>query len=534
MLTILFFSLFLIMLTSYFLYGSFLSKNFQIDDSRQTPSHTMNDGVDYVPAPRAVLFGHHFSSIAGAGPIIGPIIAGISFGWLPVLLWIVIGSIFIGGVHDFSVLVSSMRHRGDSIANIAGRYINERGRKGFFVFVWFALIYVIAIFTDITAETFVENGGIATSSILYIFLAILFGLSIYKFKITPFIGSLIFVSFVFVGIWLGQLMPITLPSKKMWSIILLIYCFFASVLPVWFLLQPRDYLSSYLLYASVLAGILGILSGRFDIKFSSFKGFNSPQGEYLFPMLFITVACGAISGFHSLVASGTTSKQISKESHAKFIAYGGMLFEGIVALIALSGVMMFGGEFLKDKGPIQIYSIAMGKFFEKIGLSENFGSAFGFLALSTFVLTTLDTAARIARFILQEFMGGIGKVNRYLATFLTLILPAVLVFMKFKDQSGNLIPAWKAIWPAFGTSNQLLAALALLTIYAWTRKNRWKNIHILFPMIFMFLTTLTALFILILKFKFSVVGIIAVILFLLAIFLLFDTGFSMVYNKKHE
>jgi len=534
LLTIIFFILLLIIILFYFVYGSFLSKNFHIDDSRPTPSQTMGDGVDYVPAHKAVLFGHHFSSIAGAGPIIGPIIAGISFGWLPAMIWIVIGSIFIGGVHDFSVLTASIRHRGDSIANIARRYINERGRKLFLLFVWFALIYVIAIFADITAETFVDNGGIATSSIFYILLAILFGLSIYKFKLQMFKVSTIFVILVFLGIWFGQFLPVTLPSKKIWTVILLVYCFFASVLPVWFLLQPRDYLSSYLLYASVLAGIVGILCGRFDIKSSAFKGFHSAEMGYLFPILFITVACGAISGFHSLVASGTTSKQISRESHARFIAYGGMLLEGIIALIALSGVMMFSGDFLKGKQPMEVYSLAMGNFFKKIGLSSNFGTAFGFLAVSAFVLTTLDTATRIARYVLQEFLGGIEKVNRFFATFITLIIPTILVFLEFKDPSGKVIPAWKAIWPAFGTSNQLLAALALLTVYAWLRRNKWKTLHVLFPMIFMLITTLTALVLLILKFKFSIVGVIAILLFLLAVFLLFDTVFPGVYNKKNE
>lgn len=530
MLTLLFLLLLLIIIVFYYLYGSFLSRVYHIEDSRQTPSHTMGDGVDYVPAHKAVLFGHHFSSIAGAGPIIGSIIAGLSFGWIPTVIWIVIGSVFIGGVHDFSVLTASMRHKGESIANMARTYINERGRMLFLSFVWLALVYVIAIFTDITAETFTANGGIATSSIFYILLALLFGTFIYKFKTPMFITSIFFVLFVFLGIWGGQMLPVVLHSKKLWAVILLTYCFLASVLPVWFLLQPRDYLSSYLLYTSVLAGVLGIILGGFDIKFSGFKGFHSEIG-YLFPILFITVACGAISGFHSLVASGTTSKQISKESHAKLIAYGGMLLEGVVALIALSGVMMFNENFLKGKQPLEIYSNAMGNFFKKLGLPEGYGNAFGFLAISVFVLTTLDTATRIARYVLQEFIGGIGKVNRYFATALTLVLPSILVFIEFKNPSGKTIPAWKAIWPAFGTSNQLLAALALLTIYAWLRKNKWKSIYVLIPMTFMLITTLTAIFILIIKFKISIVGIIAIFLFILAVFLLFDTVFPMFYNK---
>lgn len=523
MLSLLFLILLFLFGIAYFSYGRFISRTLGINDSNPVPSHLMMDGVDYVPTHRLVLFGHHFSSIAGAGPVLGPIIAGVAFGWLPPLLWIVLGSIFIGGLHDFSVLTVSMRHRGESIANIAGIYMGERARRFFMLFVWFALLYVMTVFTDITAETFVKNGGVASSSILYILLALLFGLSLYRLKIPLKLASFIFVPLVFAGIWAGQKVPFVLASKKVWYFILLFYCFFASILPVWVLLQPRDYLSSYLLYASVLMGACGILAGNFEIKSTPFKGFSSPETGSLFPILFITVACGAISGFHSLVASGTSPKQISKESDARFIGYGGMLLEGVVAIIALSGVMVFSEEILKNKDPMQIYSLAMGNFFMKTGLQEDLGKSFGLLAISAFVLTTLDTATRIARYVLQELTGGVQKTNRYLATVASLILPIILLFIKFKDKSGRVIPAWKAIWPVFGTTNQLLAVLAFLTVISWLTREKKRILPAILPAGLMVLTTLTALIILIIRFKFSPVGIISSLLLVLAIFVIVET-----------
>lgn len=492
----------------------------------------MNDGVDYVPTHRAVLFGHHFSSIAGAGPIVGPIIASIAFGWLPALIWIIVGSIFIGGVHDFSAMVASVRHRGRSIADIAHEYLGSKARKLFLVFVWLALIYIIVVFVDLTAATFVEDNGVATSSILYIFLAVAFGLSIYKWRVNLFRASLFFVPLVFIFIFAGQYLPIDLHKvaylsanpNKAWAIFLIAYCFIASVLPVWLLLQPRDYLSSYLLYASVIFGIAGIVLGDTNIHYPPFLTFNSPALGFLFPILFITVACGAISGFHSLVASGTTSKQLSRERDTLLIGYGGMLVEGLVAIIAITTVaILSAGDNLLKQQPLIIYASGMSRFFSAVHLNPDYGFKFGLLALSAFILTTLDTATRIGRYVFEELFRVSGSKVRFLSTLATVAIPSILVFIDFKDVHGNIVPAWKIIWPLFGATNQLLGALALLVLYVWLRKKGVTSLFLLIPMIFMLSVTLTSLFILILKYGANFLGIIACLLFALALFLIYET-----------
>lgn len=520
----------LIFLIAYISYGRYLGRKYKLDDGNNTPSHIMFDGVDYVPTNKIVLLGHHFSSIAGAGPIVGPILAGIAFGWLPALLWIVLGCIFIGGVHDFSALTASIRHNARSIADIAKEYLTERARKLFLLFVWLALVYIIIVFIDLTAETFVKDGGIATSSLLYVILAFLFGLSIYRWKLSLVKASAIFVPLIFLGIIIGQELPVEITTfglmdpQKAWSIILLIYCIVASILPVWILLQPRDYLSSYLLYVSVLVGSAGLLLGDIKISYPSFVTFHSPALGYLFPILFITVACGAISGFHSLVASGTTSKQLNKEKDALLIGYGGMLIEGLVAVIALSAVIMISKDSDIAKGqPLLIFSNAMGKFFSSIHLKEEYGSKFGLLALSAFILTTLDTATRIGRYVLQELFKISGARARLAATMATVFIPFLLLFVEFKDAKGNILPAWKIIWPLFGSTNQLLGALALLIIYVWLKTKKIPSFFLLIPMIFMLAITLSSLMMLILKYKFQLIGIIAILLFILAIFLVLET-----------
>ncbi len=517
-------------LIAYVTYGKSLSRRYKLNNDNNTPSHTMYDGVDYVPTNKIILLGHHFSSIAGAGPIVGPILAGIAFGWLPTLIWIILGCIFIGAVHDFSALIASIRHNARSIADIAKEYLSARARKLFLLFVWLALIYIIIVFVDLTAETFTKDGGVATSSLIYIILAFLFGLSIYRWKFSILKSSLIFVPLVFIAIVVGQELPITispfliLEPQKTWSILLLIYCAIASILPVWVLLQPRDYLSSYLLYASVAVGVGGLLVGNIKISYPSFITFNSPLLGYLFPILFITVACGAISGFHSLVASGTTSKQLNKEKDALLIGYGGMLIEGIVAVIALSAVIMIAKDSTIAKSqPLFIFSNAMGKFFSSIHLKEEYGIKFGLLALSAFILTTLDTATRIGRYVFQEFFNISGARARIAATLATIALPFVFIFVDFKDATGNVVPAWKIIWPLFGSTNQLLGALALLIIYVWLRIKKIPSFFLLIPMIFMLAITLSSLFLLILKFQYQLIGIIAVLLFILAIFLVYET-----------
>jgi carbon starvation protein len=512
---------------AFFFYGRFLEKRYDIDDNRATPSHADYDGVDRVPANKVVLLGHHFSSIAGAGPIVGPIIAAVAFGWLPVLLWVILGCIFIGGVHDFSALVASVRHRARSIAEIAKEYMSPVAYKLMLAFIWLSLIYVLTVFMDLTAATYVENGGVATSSVLYIILAICFGLSIYRLKVPILFSSLIFVPLVFLSVWIGQLIPISselMPTiirnnpAKTWSILLVAYCFIASTTPVWILLQPRDYLSSFMLYACVLGGFLGILLGGFQINYPAFSGWSAPGLGPLFPILFITVACGACSGFHSIVSSGTSSKQLDRESDARTIGYGAMLLEGIVAVVSLATVAMLAkGDTLTAKMPLAIYGAGMGRFLSVLGLPEKLGSSFGLLALSTFILTTLDTATRLSRYIFEEFFSLKGAHTRYLSTAATLILPTIFVLLTLKGPDGNPVPAWKAVWPIFGATNQLLAGLAMLAVAVWLKKSGRKIAFILGPMVFMNVMTIWALILLLKQYRLSTIGVIAAILLLLAL-----------------
>ena len=537
--------------SAYLLYGRFLSKRYQIDDNRPTPSHTDYDGIDRVPAHKAVLLGHHFSSIAGAGPVVGPVIATAMFGWLPVLLWVILGAIFIGGVQDFSVLIASVRHKARSIAEIAKEYMSPLAYKLLLAFIWLSLIYVLTVFTDLTAATFVADGGVATSSIIFMALAVGFGIFVYRLKFSVLRSSLIFVPLVFVAVWLGQLIPIrpeTVPAviagnpAKTWDLLLIAYCFVASTTPVWILLQPRDYLSSFLLYASVAGGLLGILfgasSGKFSVEFPAFSGWISSDGQSLFPILFITVACGACSGFHSVVASGTSSKQLNKETDAKAIGYGAMLIEGIVAVVAIITVAIVSQ--LPSNDPQQTYAIGMSKFLSIFGIPENLGRSFGLLALSTFILTTLDTATRLSRYIFEEFFKLKGPRWRYLSTAATLVLPSIFVLITLRDAQGNTMPAWKMIWPVFGATNQLLAGLVLLVIAVWLKKTGKKTAFVLIPMVFMNVMTIWALVLLLKEAALllyrqhiiSPVGCIAAVLLVLAVVVIIE-AFRTVLHISH-
>jgi carbon starvation protein len=517
---------------AYAVYGRFLARRYELDDTHPTPSHTDYDGIDRVPAHKAVLLGHHFSSIAGAAPIVGPIIASLAFGWLPVVLWIILGSIFIGAVIDFSSLVASIRHNARSIAEIARQYMSPVAYRLLLAFIWLTLVYVLTVFADLTATTFTDDGGVATSSLIFIALAIAFGLAINKMKIPLLRASLLFVPLVFLAVWAGQKLPISadlIPEiiagepKKTWALILILYCFVASTTPVWILLQPRDYLSSYLLYASVISGFVGILIGGFTIQYPAFTTWSVPATGTLFPILFITVACGACSGFHSIVASGTSSKQLNKESDGKAIGYGGMLLEGLVAVIALATVIMLPkGDQLTLKAPLVIYGRGIANFLSAMGIPENLGFSFGLLALSAFILTTLDTATRLGRYIFEELFNLKGKSSRYVSTFATLLLPAIFVLINLKDSQGNLIPAWKAIWPVFGACNQLLAGLVALVIAVWLKKTGRKLGFILGPVFFMNIVTIWALVLLLRNYRFSAVGIIAAVLLLLALVLIVE------------
>ncbi len=523
MLTVLFYIAVAVIIAGYIFYGNFLERTLKINFKKKTPAHTLRDDMDFVPAPMPVLFGHHFSSIAGAGPVVGPIIAAMAFGWLPALLWVLLGGIFIGGVHDFTSLVASIRHQGRSIAELANKYLTKRIFKLFLLFMWLTLVYVLTVFIDMTASTFAADGTVASASIQFIVLAVLFGITLYKLKVPTLWASFIFVPLTFFSVYLGSIFPAMAPmtlfgsTGKFWSMVLILYSFTASILPVWFLLQPRDYLSSFLLYASVIAGIIGISFGGFHVQYPAFIGWTSSEGT-LFPFLFVIIACGAVSGFHSIVAGGTTSKQIAHKKDARPIAYGGMLVETLVAVIALGTIMMFShSAVLAAKQPMIIYGNGIARFLGMFGVPSAIGFSLGLLALSTFLLTTLDTATRLGRYIFEEFFGTKGSNIRYLSTFLTLLLPTIFSMITLHDAHGVAVPSWKAIWPVFGTSNQLLAALTLLVISVWLAKNKIKNWFTVIPMIAMFIITLWALAILILQYQLSLVGGIAAVLFVLAL-----------------
>ncbi|KUO51254.1 MAG: carbon starvation protein CstA [Desulfitibacter sp. BRH_c19] len=473
-------------LIAYVTYGAWLAKQWGIDPTKPTPAHSQCDNVDYCPAKSPVLLGHHFSSISGAGPIVGPIAASI-FGWVPVALWIIVGSIFVGGVHDFGSLLASVRHGGKSIGEVIETNIGKTGKKLFAIFAWLTLILVVAAFLNITANTFVSTPSAGTASILFIFLAMAFGYALNVKKMGLVVTTVLGIGLLLLCIYLGQLLPLAL-SASTWMYLLIVYIFVASVLPVWLLLQPRDYLNSFLLYAILGGAVIGIVMLNPQLEMATYNGF-SVNNTYLFPMLFVIVACGAISGFHSLVGSGTTSKQLNNEKDAKLVGYGSMLIEGVLALVALITAAYLLGPKLTELlagGPINVFADGIGNFLVVFGIKFEIGKQFGALALSAFALTSLDTATRLGRFIFQEYFIADGNEkavlgNRFVATGITVFIGGLLAFR-----------GWALIWPMFGTANQLLAALSLITVAVWLKKSGKNNKMLTIPTIFMFAATLIA------------------------------------------
>jgi carbon starvation protein len=528
----------LLFLIAYVTYGSYLAKQWGVDPKRKTPAHALRDDIDYCPANAKVLLGHHFSSIAGAGPITGPIAAAI-FGWLPVYLWIVLGSIFVGGVHDWGSLLASVRHDGKSIGEVIRVNIGEKGKMLFNIFAYLTLILVVAAFTDICASTFafdpakpelISGARAGTASVLFIFLAMAFGFLVYRKGANLALSSIIGVVLLFACIWVGYQFPILKLSKLAWDVVLIVYIFAASTLPVWFLLQPRDYLCSFLLYAMLAGAIIGVIIVRPSMAIPASVGFAVGEGiktQYLFPMLFVTVACGAISGFHSLVGSGTSSKQLNSEKDTKLVGYGAMLIEGVLAIIALITV----GYVIGAKGtPAQIFAGGVSDFMSNFGIPVSVGTVFVILAFSAFALTSLDTATRLGRYLFQEMAAkDDGKKsflsNMYVSTAITVGLSAILLTYGYKN-----------IWPIFGSANQLLAGLSLLAVSAWLAKSGKKNFMTVIPMVFMFAVTLTAL-VLVCRNNFAggnvIIGSIAAILFILAIILI-ATTINTFYGKKSK
>ncbi|MEI3246705.1 MAG: carbon starvation protein A [Lachnospiraceae bacterium] len=513
-----------VLVCGYIFYGGWLCKQWGVGESNQpTPAHRMEDGVDYVPAKAPVLMGHHFSSIAGAGPITGPIGAAM-FGWLPVTLWVLIGGIFFGGVHDFGALFASIRHDGQSIGEVISANMSRRAKRLFIIFSYLTLILVVAAFASIVASTFgatvdeatgaidVAASGtqasVAMVSILFILIAIVFGFCVYRRNVPMGIASVIGVIAIVVIMAVGMnFHPIYLTTKT-WMIIVGIYIAVASVTPVWILLQPRDYLSSFLLYAMMAVALVGVVLSHAQLggadglpAVTSFAVDNGNGVQYMFPVLFTTVACGAISGFHSLVSSGTTSKQLDKETDAKPIAYGGMLLECVLAVVTICAIN-FAYKYNAANpdsaltGATAIFGGGIANMYSMFGQhTVNVLRTLLVLTYSAFCLTSLDTATRLARFMFQEFWLEPGQtpkdikegwkkvmVNPYFATILTVVLGIIL------GMTG-----YSKIWGLFGAANQLLAGIGLLAVATWLGNAGKNNKMFLLPMAFMIVVTIASL-----------------------------------------
>ena len=504
-----------ILVVGYIFYGGWLAKQWGVDDTKTTPAHELEDGMDYVPAKAPVLMGHHFSSIAGAGPINGPIQAAV-FGWVPVVLWILIGGIFFGAVHDYGALFASIRHKGQSLGEVVAVNIGERAKKLFLVFSYLTLILVVAAFASIVASTFNgftaegapndANAAVAMISILFIIMAIIFGLAVYRrgapLSVATVLGVIGIVLCLVVGL---NFHPIYL-SNNTWMWIIGVYILIASVAPVWILLQPRDYLSSFLLYGMMVIAFVGVVGAGImgqntALEIPMFTEWKDPMTGLgtMFPALFVTIACGAISGFHSLVGSGTTAKQLDHERDAKPIAYGGMLIECALALISLSAVSFIWQDYLDGlRTPTQVFATGISKMVASIpGLAatQPTVSALLVLTVSAFCLTSLDTATRLARYMFQEFWLKPGETYKDVTGIkATLCNPLVATAITVVLGVGLGMTGYGKIWPLFGAANQLLAALALLTVCAWLGNIGRNNKMFYLPMGFMLVVTLVSLF----------------------------------------
>ncbi len=497
-----------VLLLAYIFYGRWIAKKWGIDPKRKTPAYEQRDGVDYEPAPRSVVFGHQFASIAGAGPINGPIQAAI-FGWVPVLLWVLIGGVFFGAVQDFTSMYASVRNKGRSIGYIIEKYIGKTGKKMFLLFVWLFCILVVAAFADIVAGTFMgytvtegvrganitANGAVATTSMMFIMFAIALGLLLKYTKLPAAVNTVIAIAMLVGAVVIGLNFPMYLPLNA-WHILVFVYIFIASVVPVWLLLQPRDYLNSYLLVAMILAAVVGVFVANPTINLPAFTSFNV-DGNYLFPILFVTIACGAVSGFHSLVSSGTASKQIKNEKDMLPVSFGAMLLESMLAVVALIAVASFATGEASAQGletPAQIFAGAVAGFLTKMGLPNDVVFTLITLSISAFALTSLDSVARVGRLSFQELflddsikdenIGPVRKVltNKYFATCITLALAFGLTLVGYKN-----------IWALFGASNQLLSVFAFLACAVFLKRKKKVRWFLYIPLGVMMAVTFTAL-----------------------------------------
>lgn len=537
-------------IAAYLLYGRWLVKKWGIDPNAKTPAYTKEDGQDYIPAPKGVVFAHQFSSITGAGPVTGPIIAAM-FGWLPALLWILIGGVFFGAVHDFGAMYASVKNEGKSIGLIIEKYIGKSGKRLFLAFSWIFSVLVIAAFADIVASTFngfkpdgtssLPNAAAASISMLYIVVAILFGLFLKYVKPNQkvtFIAGLVLFFAMLAG---GMAVPIY-AGKMTWLLVVFIYIFFAAVVPMWILMQPRDYLSAFLLISMIICAVVGVIVKHPTMNLPAFTGFNV-GGKYLFPTLFVTIACGAISGFHSLVSSGTSSKQVRNEKDILPTSYGAMLVESLLAVIAVvvAGSVAVNGK-LPNATPFVIFSSSIAGALTSMGLPSNVAMCFMTMCVSALALTTLDTVARIGRMSWQELFSNADEKgmaqsnllnNKYLATVVTLVFGFLLSLGGYNN-----------IWPLFGSANQLLGALVLIALSVFLKMTNRKGFMLWIPMFMMLIVTFTALVIAtygILNKLFFTGGfvfltdglqlIVALLLMILAIMVAFH-GFKKLFGKE--
>lgn len=489
----------------YLLYGRWLAKTWGIDPEAKTPAYELQDGIDYEPADTSIIFGHQFASIAGAGPINGPIQAAV-FGWVPVLIWILVGGVFFGAVQDFSAMYASVKNKGRTIGYIIEQYIGVLGKKLFLLFCWLFCILVVAAFADVVAGTFngfaesgdhiVANGSVATTSMLFIIEAVALGLILRYAKLNKWVNTALAIVLLIIGVCVGLSLPIFIKTGT-WHIIVFLYILVASVVPVWALLQPRDYLNSYLLIFMIVASVVGVIFTNPSINLPAFTGFYVEGTGNMFPILFVTIACGAVSGFHSLVSSGTSSKQIKTEKAMLPVAFGSMLLESLLAVIALIAVASFATGAAAEAGyttPTQIFAGGVANFLADVGLPHNVIFTLINLAVSAFALTSLDSVARIGRISFQELFLDASidddnmepwrklLTNKYFSTVITLLLAYILAKAGYKN-----------IWPLFGSANQLLSALALIACAVFFKKTNRKGWMLWIPMVIMLLVTLTAL-----------------------------------------
>ena len=485
---------------AYLIYGRWLANKWGIDPKAKTPAYVHEDGEDYIPTPKAVVFSHQFSSIAGAGPVTGPIIAAM-FGWGPVLAWILVGGIFFGAVHDFGALYASVKNEGKSIGCIIEQYIGKKGKKLFLLFSWIFSLLVIAAFADMVSTTFngfavdgskvTPNAAAASISMLFIVVAMIFGVFIKYKKPSQGLEAIIGIILLFAMLAVGIACPIY-ASKTAWTAVVFVYLFFAAIMPMWLLMQPRDYLSTFLLLAMVVGAVLGVFVAKPSMNLNVFNGFEV-NGKMLFPTLFVTIACGAVSGFHSLVSSGTSSKQVQNEKDMLEIGYGAMVVESLIAVIALVAVgsAAVGGK-VPDGTPFSIFAGSIAGFLGQIGISEHVAKCFMTMCVSALALTSLDSVGRIGRMSFQEFFMDDDEkevtpfiklmTNKYFSTVITLGLGLLLSLGGYNN-----------VWALFGSANQLLSALVLIALAVFLKTTGRKGFMLYAPMFIMLAVTFTAL-----------------------------------------